>query len=188
MSEYDVIIVGAGHNGLTAGVELQRAGHRVLILEKTNWPGGQAATKELFKGFKHSVGAWALLVFREEMIRHLELDREGFELLRRDHAHIEVLVVVAERLAVPVRVGEASLGQRPAERVGEILESHEGMADLRVHREQRVPGADKPPVLLGAEPTLPIEQSLTSVVPEVVPSDFHSSGPLVPSSAPESNS
>ncbi|MFA9412361.1 MAG: FAD-dependent oxidoreductase, partial [Deltaproteobacteria bacterium] len=45
MSEFDVIIVGAGHNGLTAGVELQRAGQKVLILEKTNWPGGQAATK-----------------------------------------------------------------------------------------------------------------------------------------------
>ena len=48
MSDFDVIIVGAGHNGLTAGVELQRAGKKVLILEKTNWPGGQAATKELF--------------------------------------------------------------------------------------------------------------------------------------------
>ena len=82
MSEYDVVIIGAGHNGLTAGVELQRSGHRVLILEKTNWPGGQAATKELFKGFKHSVGAWALLIFREEMIKYLELDQHGFELIR----------------------------------------------------------------------------------------------------------
>jgi len=82
MSEYDVIIVGAGHNGLTAGVELQRSGKKVLILEKTNWPGGQAATKELFKGYKHSVGAWALLIFREEMIKYLEMDKEGFELIR----------------------------------------------------------------------------------------------------------
>ncbi|MBW1831958.1 MAG: NAD(P)/FAD-dependent oxidoreductase, partial [Deltaproteobacteria bacterium] len=82
MSEYDVIIVGAGHNGLTAGVELQRAGKKVLILEKTNWPGGQAATKELFKGYKHSVGAWALLIFREELIKYLEMDKEGFELIR----------------------------------------------------------------------------------------------------------
>ena len=82
MSEYDVIVVGAGPNGLTAGVELQRAGQNVLILEKTNWPGGQAATKELFKGYKHSVGAWALLIFREEMIKYLEMDKEGFELIR----------------------------------------------------------------------------------------------------------
>ena len=82
MSDPDVIIVGAGHNGLTAAVELQRAGHKVLVLEKTNWPGGQAATKELFKGYKHSVGAWALLIFREEMIKYLELDEQGFELIR----------------------------------------------------------------------------------------------------------
>jgi phytoene dehydrogenase-like protein len=82
MSDFDVIIVGAGHNGLTAGVELQRAGKKVLILEKTNWPGGQAATKELFKGYKHSVGAWALLIFREELIKYLEMDKEGFELIR----------------------------------------------------------------------------------------------------------
>ncbi len=82
MSDYDAIVVGAGHNGLTAGLILARQGHKVLCLEKTNWPGGQAATKELFKGFKHSVGAWALLIFREEMIRILELDQHGFELIR----------------------------------------------------------------------------------------------------------
>ena len=82
MPDADVIIIGAGHNGLTAGVELQRAGKKVLILEKTNWPGGQAATRELFEGYKHSVGAWALLIFREEMIKYLEMDKEGFELIR----------------------------------------------------------------------------------------------------------
>lgn len=82
MSQYDVIIVGAGHNGLTAGIELLRAGKKVLIVEKTFGPGGQAATRELFPGFKHSVGAWALLVFKEEMIKYLELDEHGFELIR----------------------------------------------------------------------------------------------------------
>ena len=81
MSEYDVIVVGAGPNGLTAGVELQRAGQNVLILEKINWPGGQAATKELFKGYKHSVGAWALLVFRREMLQLLDLEKYGLELI-----------------------------------------------------------------------------------------------------------
>ncbi len=82
MSDYDVIVIGAGHNGLTAGVELQRAGKRVLIVEKTKGPGGQATTREIFEGYKHSVGAWALLIFRESLIKHLELDQEGFELIR----------------------------------------------------------------------------------------------------------
>ncbi len=82
MSEYDALIVGAGHNGLTCAIELARAGKKVVIIEKTFGPGGQAATRELFPGFKHSVGAWALLIFRERLIKYLELDKEGFELIR----------------------------------------------------------------------------------------------------------
>ncbi len=82
MPDFDVIIVGAGHNGLTAAVELQREGKRVLVLEKNGAPGGQATTRELFEGYKHSVGAWALLIFREALIERLELDKEGFELIR----------------------------------------------------------------------------------------------------------
>ena len=87
MRNYDVIIVGAGHNGLTAAVELSRAGKKVLVLEKTAGPGGMAATRELFPGYKHSVGAWALLVFREQMIKHLELDQHGFELIRPESSY-----------------------------------------------------------------------------------------------------
>ncbi|MBW2215099.1 MAG: NAD(P)-binding protein [Deltaproteobacteria bacterium] len=56
MSDVDAIVIGAGHNGLTAGTMLARDGQKVLVLEKTNWAGGMAATKELFKGYKHSVG------------------------------------------------------------------------------------------------------------------------------------
>jgi len=82
MSEYDAIIVGAGHNGLTCAIELARAGKKVAIIEKTFGPGGQAATRELFPGYKHSVGAWAFLVFKEKLIKYLELDKEGFELIR----------------------------------------------------------------------------------------------------------
>jgi len=87
VTDYDVIIVGAGHNGLTAGVELSRAGKKVLILEKTEGPGGMAATRELFPGYKHSVGAWALLVFRDELLKYLELDKEGFEVIRPESSY-----------------------------------------------------------------------------------------------------
>lgn len=81
MADYDAIVIGAGHNGLTAASVLAKAGQKVLCLEKTNWPGGMAATKELFKGFKHSVGAWVLLVFREQMLKLLELEKYGLELI-----------------------------------------------------------------------------------------------------------
>ena len=82
MPDYDAIVIGAGHNGLTAASVLARNGLSVLCLEKTNGPGGMAATKELFKGFKHNVGAWALLVFRDKMLELLELDKYGLEFIR----------------------------------------------------------------------------------------------------------
>jgi phytoene dehydrogenase-like protein len=81
MADYDAIIIGAGHNGLTAGTVLAKAGLKVLILERTGWIGGMAATKELFPGFKHNVGAWALLVLHEDMERLLELQKYGLEII-----------------------------------------------------------------------------------------------------------
>ncbi len=81
MADYDAIVVGAGHNGLAAASVLARKGLSVLCLEKTNWNGGQAATKELFEGYKHSVGAWALLVFRREMLELLDIEKYGLELI-----------------------------------------------------------------------------------------------------------
>jgi phytoene dehydrogenase-like protein len=54
-SDYDVIIIGAGHNGLTAAVVLQRAGLRTLCLEANNYSGGMSATVELIDGFRHEI-------------------------------------------------------------------------------------------------------------------------------------
>lgn len=82
MADYDAIIVGAGHNGLSAATHLANNNLSVLCLEKTHGPGGMAATRELFKGFKHNVGAWALLIFRDEMIKKLGLEDYGIEFVR----------------------------------------------------------------------------------------------------------
>jgi len=87
MADYDAIVIGAGHNGLAAASVLAKQGLSVLCLEKTNWNGGQAATKELFKGYKHSVGAWALLVFRREMLELLGLEKYGLELITPDSSY-----------------------------------------------------------------------------------------------------
>ncbi|MFI4957023.1 MAG: NAD(P)/FAD-dependent oxidoreductase [Gammaproteobacteria bacterium] len=50
MNQYDVIIIGAGFTGLTAGLELTRLGKKVLILEKDSVPGGLASTFEFRDG------------------------------------------------------------------------------------------------------------------------------------------
>ena len=87
MSDVDAIVIGAGHNGLTAGTMLARDGLKVLCLEKTNWAGGMAATKELFKGYKHSVGAWAMIVLHQEMIDLLDVEKFGFETIVPDTSY-----------------------------------------------------------------------------------------------------
>lgn len=84
MTDYDVLIIGAGHNGLTAASVLGQHGANALVLEKTNFPGGMAATRELFPGFKHSIGAWTFIVYTDEMLERLELTTKwGFELIEQ---------------------------------------------------------------------------------------------------------
>ncbi len=52
MPDYDAIVVGAGHNGLTAAVVMARGGMRVLCLEKNHFIGGMASTTELARGYR----------------------------------------------------------------------------------------------------------------------------------------
>jgi phytoene dehydrogenase-like protein len=55
MTSYDAIVIGAGHNGLTTALLLQRAGLRTLCLEAKLYSGGMASTVELFDGFKFEI-------------------------------------------------------------------------------------------------------------------------------------
>lgn len=88
MPDLDAIVIGAGHNGLTAGTMLARDGLKVLCLEKTNWAGGMASTRELFKGYKHSVGAWAMIVLHQEMIDLLDVEKHGFKTIVPDTSYV----------------------------------------------------------------------------------------------------
>jgi phytoene dehydrogenase-like protein len=59
MTDYDVVIVGGGHNGLVASFYLARAGLRVAVFERREEVGGAAYTEELFPGgFKTYRRAW----------------------------------------------------------------------------------------------------------------------------------
>ncbi len=81
---YDIIIVGAGHNGLVTAAYLARAGLQVLVLERREVVGGACVTEELWPGFKVSTAAYVNSLLRPEIIRDLELHRHGFELLPRN--------------------------------------------------------------------------------------------------------
>ena len=82
--KYDAVIIGAGHNGLTAAAYLARAGRRVLVLERRHLVGGAAVTEEVFPGFKFSVCSYVVSLLRPEIIRELDLPRHGLEILPLD--------------------------------------------------------------------------------------------------------
>jgi phytoene dehydrogenase-like protein len=81
---YDVVIIGGGHNGLTAAAYLARAGRKVLVLERRHVVGGAAVTEEVVKGFKFSVCSYVVSLLRPEIIRELDLARRGLDILPLD--------------------------------------------------------------------------------------------------------
>jgi len=81
---YDAIVIGAGHNGLTAAAYLARAGRKVLVLERRHVVGGAAVTEEIHPGFKYSVCSYVVSLLRPEIIRELQLASHGLEILPLD--------------------------------------------------------------------------------------------------------
>src|SRR6516162_7610409 len=83
-SKYDVIVIGGGHNGLVNAAYLQKAGKKVLVLERRHVLGGAACTEEIVPGFKFSVCSYVVSLLRPEIIRDLDLPRHGLEILPLD--------------------------------------------------------------------------------------------------------
>jgi phytoene dehydrogenase-like protein len=74
MSDYDAIVVGAGHNGLTAAALLQQAGMRTVCLEANTYAGGMAATVELIDGFRYEIAGSVQFPMPAQIAKELGLD------------------------------------------------------------------------------------------------------------------
>lgn len=74
MSDFDAIVIGAGHNGLTAATLLQKAGLRTLCLDAKLYAGGMASTVELFDGFRFEIAGSVQIPTSAVVSRELGLD------------------------------------------------------------------------------------------------------------------
>jgi phytoene dehydrogenase-like protein len=78
MNERDVVIVGAGHNGLVCAAALARDGYDVLVLERRDVIGGAAVTEEPWPGFRVSSASYVVSLIPPQIERALDLRAHGY--------------------------------------------------------------------------------------------------------------
>jgi phytoene dehydrogenase-like protein len=80
-TRWDVVVVGAGHNGLTAGAFLARAGLSTLVVERRDVVGGCCVTEEIAPGCRASTTSYIASMLRPEVIRQLDLGAHGLRMV-----------------------------------------------------------------------------------------------------------
>lgn len=75
--KYDAIVIGAGHNGLTNAAYLAKSGLDVLVVEKNDYIGGAAVSRELHKGWLYSNCSYVCSLLRQSIHRDLNLSKHG---------------------------------------------------------------------------------------------------------------
>src|SRR5437763_7340401 len=85
-TRWDVIVVGAGHNGLTAGALLARAGLSTIVLERREIVGGCCVTEEIAPGCRVSTTSYIASMLRPEVISELQLGSHGLRMIPCDPA------------------------------------------------------------------------------------------------------
>jgi len=83
MDKIDVLIVGAGHNGLTCAAYLAAAGLKVRVLERRCVVGGAAVTEEFVPGFRNSTASYTVSLLNPKVIRDLRLLERGLRIVER---------------------------------------------------------------------------------------------------------
>ncbi len=86
-SSTDVIIIGAGHNGLACACYLAAAGLKVRIIERRGVVGGAAVTEEFHPGFRNSTASYTVSLLHPQVIRDLRLVERGLRVVERPYSN-----------------------------------------------------------------------------------------------------
>jgi beta-carotene ketolase (CrtO type) len=131
MPTYDVVIIGAGHNGLVCAAYLLKAGYSVALLEKRSIPGGGATTEEAMPeeapGFKFNLCAIDHeFIHLGPVVEELELNKYGLEYLYCDPVtfcpHPDGKYFLAHKSVEKTCAEIARFNQRDAEKYGEFID------------------------------------------------------------------
>jgi phytoene dehydrogenase-like protein len=134
MNQYDVVIIGGGHNGLVCACYLAGAGLKVRVLERRNIVGGAAVTEEFHPGFRNSVASYTVSLLNPKVIEDLNLYANGLKIVERpfsnflplaDGQYLKTGVTLAETQAEFARFSKADAEKLPA-----YYEMLEGVADV----------------------------------------------------------
>ncbi|MDP3411306.1 NAD(P)/FAD-dependent oxidoreductase, partial [Bosea sp. (in: a-proteobacteria)] len=116
----DVVILGAGHNGLVCAHRLAKAGLSVTVLERRGVVGGAAVTESFHPGFRNSTASYTVSLLRPEIIAAMELHRHGLQIVERRMANFLPLPDGRHLTAGPGRTAASvsAFSARDAQRLG----------------------------------------------------------------------
>ena len=132
MSTTDVLIVGAGHNGLVCAAYLAAAGLKVTVLERRRVVGGAAVTEEFHPGFRNSVAAYTVSLLNPKVIADLDLAGHGLSIVERPLANF---LPTADGRSLGIGGGNtqaevAKFSRRDAERLDAYAARLQAIADV----------------------------------------------------------
>jgi phytoene dehydrogenase-like protein len=132
MSETDVVIIGAGHNGLTCAAYLAMAGLKVKVVDRRKVVGGAAVTEEFFPGFRNSVAAYTVSLLNPKIIADLKLSEHGLRIVERRAQNFLPAPDGSYLLTGEGRTHQsvARLSQHDADQIGAFGRELEAIADV----------------------------------------------------------
>lgn len=132
MNETDIVVIGAGHNGLTCAAYLAMAGLRVHVAERRKLVGGAAVTEEFHPGFRNSVAAYTVSLLNPRIVTDLKLHERGLKVVERRAQNFlpapdgQYLLTGEGRTQASV----ARLSAHDAEAIGPFSQRLEAIADV----------------------------------------------------------